>query len=208
LCEAEYNALTNFLCKILWIQQIIVEIGLGDSLLPTVVHEDNKGCIAVANFDANSNSKRMKHVEIQLHFIWDVIKNGKIILQYTPTKNMLADFLTKAVPLPELIKPLIALGLFCLEGRGGVLMSKLNAHALPEILVHPYLSRSKYSSHRNDTSPHSEFLSYDLVIHTSFLCPDNLAFSSPRENSPGSLFSSDLFLLCQTPLTHHLDISL
>jgi hypothetical protein len=120
LCEAEYRALTDFSCKILWIRQLIVEIGLGDSLLPTVIHEDNQGCIAVANFDANSNSKRMKHVEIQLHFIQDVIKNNNIILKYTPTHQMLADFLTKAVPCPALVRLLLALGLFLLEVRGGV----------------------------------------------------------------------------------------
>jgi hypothetical protein len=77
----------------------------------------------VANFDANSNSRRMKHVEIQLHFIRDVVKDEKIILCYTPTHQMLADFLTKAVPQSALVKSLQALGLFCLEGRG-VLMSK------------------------------------------------------------------------------------
>jgi hypothetical protein len=62
----------------------------------------------------------MKHVEIQLHFIRDVIKEKKIILLYTPTNKMLADFLTKAVPRPALVKSLLALGLFRLEVRGGV----------------------------------------------------------------------------------------
>jgi histone deacetylase 1/2 len=52
-CEAEYRALTDFSCELLWIRQLIVEIGLDDSLVPTIVHEDNQGCIAVANFDAN-----------------------------------------------------------------------------------------------------------------------------------------------------------
>jgi hypothetical protein len=80
-----------------------------------VIHEDNQGCIAVANFDANSNSKRMKHVEIQPHFIRDVIKSSKIVLKYTPTDQILADFLTKAVPRPAHVRSLLALGLFCLE---------------------------------------------------------------------------------------------
>jgi hypothetical protein len=49
-----------------------------------------------------------------------VIKNSQLKLQYTPTNNMLADFLTKAVPWPALARSLQDLGLFCLEGRGGV----------------------------------------------------------------------------------------
>jgi hypothetical protein len=87
--------------------------------LPTVVHEDNQGFIALANFEADLNAKNMKHIEIQLHFIREVINNKKILLVYTPTCNMLADFLTKAVPRPALFKSLTLLGLF-LDVRGGV----------------------------------------------------------------------------------------
>jgi hypothetical protein len=90
----------------------VTEIGLVTSDAPTVVHEDNQGCIAVANFDANTNSRRMKHVEIQLHFIREVVKTGKIVLQYTPTHEMLADFLTKLVPRPALRKSLNKIGVF------------------------------------------------------------------------------------------------
>jgi hypothetical protein len=119
-CEAEYRALTDFSCELLWIRQFLDEVGIASADAPTVVHEDNQGCIAVANFEANTNTKRMKHVEIQLHFIRDVIRDAKILLLYTPTHKMLADFLTKSVPRPALTKSLEQLGLFRLEGRGGV----------------------------------------------------------------------------------------
>jgi hypothetical protein len=119
-CEAEYRALTDFSCEVLWLRQFLIEVGISDAKSPTVVHEDNQGCIAVANFDANSNAKRMKHVKIQLHFIREVINDDKIVLLYTPTCDMLADFLTKAVPRPALFKSLARLGLFRLEVRGGV----------------------------------------------------------------------------------------
>lgn len=119
-CKAEYRTLTNFSCKLLWARQFVNEVHLASIASPTVVHEDNQGCIAVANFEANTNSRRMKHVEIQLHFIQEVINDGKIILKYTPTHEMLADFLTKSVPKPALTSSLCNLGLFCLEGRGGV----------------------------------------------------------------------------------------
>jgi hypothetical protein len=119
-CEAEYRALTDFSCEVLWLRQFLDEIGVASADTPTIIHEDNQGCIAVANFEANSNAKRMKHVEIQLHFIRDVIADAKIVLKYTPTSKMLADFLTKSVPRAALINSLEQLGLFRLEGRGGV----------------------------------------------------------------------------------------
>jgi hypothetical protein len=57
LCEAEYCALTDFATEILWIRQFIVEIYLANVVDPTIIHEDNQGCIAVANNDSNTNSK-------------------------------------------------------------------------------------------------------------------------------------------------------
>jgi hypothetical protein len=97
-CKAEYCALTDFTCKLLWVCQFVQEIDLVKIDHPTVVHEGNQGSIAVANFNAKTNSRRMKHVKIQLHFVQEVIKTGKICLQYTPTTYMLVDFLTKSVP--------------------------------------------------------------------------------------------------------------
>jgi hypothetical protein len=63
--------------------------------------------------------KKMKHVDIQLHFIQEVIKKKKLALIHTPTNKMLANFFTKAIPCPALAKSLQNLGLFCLERRGG-----------------------------------------------------------------------------------------
>jgi hypothetical protein len=119
-CKAKYRALVNFSCKLLWLRQFCIKVGLSSSSQPTVVHEDNQGCIAVANFEANTNSKRMKHVKIQLHFIRKVIKNSKIVLKYTATKDMLADFLTKSIPCPALLRSLANIGLLRLEERGDV----------------------------------------------------------------------------------------
>ena len=119
-CEAEYQALVDFSCELLWLRQLRIKIGISSDLLPNVVHEDNQDCIAVANFEANTNSKQMKHVEIQLHFIREVIEDSKIVLQYTATKDMLADFLTKSIPCPALLRLLADIGLLRLEERGGV----------------------------------------------------------------------------------------
>ncbi|MBW0537536.1 hypothetical protein O181_077251 [Austropuccinia psidii MF-1] len=93
--EAEYKALLNLASEGLWLQQFSNEIGLTSKPQPMTVYKDNEGCIDTANSDCNAASQRMKHVEIQLHFIREAIKNRKIVLYYTPTASMLADFLTK-----------------------------------------------------------------------------------------------------------------
>jgi hypothetical protein len=56
-CEAEYCALTDFACKLLWLQQLINEINIGLVNAPTTVHEDNQGCIVVAKFDSKHKLK-------------------------------------------------------------------------------------------------------------------------------------------------------
>ncbi|MBW0535058.1 hypothetical protein O181_074773 [Austropuccinia psidii MF-1] len=122
--EAEYKALCNLASEVLWFQQFSNEIGLTSKSQPMTVYEDNQGCIDTANSDCNANSQRMKHVEIQLHFIREAIKNRKIVLYYTPTASMLADFLTKSVFKPAIHRAMSGLNLFRLEENGGVKISE------------------------------------------------------------------------------------
>ena len=41
----------------------------------------------------------MKHIDICYHFIKFAVQNGTIFLLYCPTENMIADILTKPLPL-------------------------------------------------------------------------------------------------------------
>ncbi|MBW0462602.1 hypothetical protein O181_002317 [Austropuccinia psidii MF-1] len=67
--EAKYKALTDLSCKLMWFRQFCKEIWLYTEDRPIIVHEANQGCINTANGNCNMNSQRMKHVDIQLHFI-------------------------------------------------------------------------------------------------------------------------------------------
>ncbi|MBW0536481.1 hypothetical protein O181_076196 [Austropuccinia psidii MF-1] len=62
----------------------------------------------------------MKHVDIQLHFVKEVVKSGAFKLIFVPTHHMLADFLTKSVARPSLAYSLHALGVISLGVRGSV----------------------------------------------------------------------------------------
>ncbi|MBW0535220.1 hypothetical protein O181_074935 [Austropuccinia psidii MF-1] len=95
--EAEYRSLTDLFSELLWFKQLCKDIDVMKIQKPITIHEDNQGCIDTANSNCNTNTRRMKHVEIQLHFIQQAIKNSTIALVYTPKNNMLADFLTKSV---------------------------------------------------------------------------------------------------------------
>lgn len=61
----------------------------------TQVWEDNQGAIALAS-NAGYNSHTM-HVDIKHHFVRENVARGIIVVNYVPTKDQLADMLTKAV---------------------------------------------------------------------------------------------------------------
>ena len=96
---AEYVALASGLKQLLWISQIFEECEIKVNY-PCQVHEDNEGCIAIANNPMAQ--KRTRHMEIRYHFIRDYVNDEKIKISHCPTTRMLADMLTKALPGPAL----------------------------------------------------------------------------------------------------------
>ena len=71
-----------------------------------VILEDNKAAIEWTK-KPGSGSK-MKHLEIDLHWIKRAVRDHVVILQYVPTKEQLADVVTKAL-VPTLFIALISL---------------------------------------------------------------------------------------------------
>ena len=59
----------------------------------TTVYKDNQGTIALANNPVNR--QRCKHIDIKYHFIRENVNSGKVLLEYCPTEQMLADVMTK-----------------------------------------------------------------------------------------------------------------
>ena len=58
--------------------------------------EDNQGCIHMAK--AQGNHKRVKHLDLKIHFVRQAVEAGTVVLQYIPTNDQLADMFTKALP--------------------------------------------------------------------------------------------------------------
>ncbi|MBW0471254.1 hypothetical protein O181_010969 [Austropuccinia psidii MF-1] len=98
--EAEYQSLTELFSEFLWFKQFCDVINVVKMKNPIVIHENHQGCIDTANSNCNTNTRLMKNVKIQLHFIQEEIENSIITLVYTRTNNMLADFLAKSVCRP------------------------------------------------------------------------------------------------------------
>ena len=67
---------------------------------PTVLWEDNNGCLSVAR--TGHYRGRSKHFALRFQFISDYIDRGLLNLRYVASKDQLADLGTKACPWPQL----------------------------------------------------------------------------------------------------------
>ena len=92
--ESEYIAATYTAKEALWLRQIILQL-FGIDLTATTLFCDNQSAIALTK--EHQYHARTKHIDVRFHFIRWIIEDGKLRLIYCPTKEMVADVLTKAL---------------------------------------------------------------------------------------------------------------
>jgi hypothetical protein len=117
--EAEYVALSLCIQEVLWLKQLLDEMGVSHRK-PIVVFEDNQGTIAIANNEGYHS--RAKHIDIRHHFIREHIKSNEIKLEYIESKDQLADFLTKAIATKQFQRLLERSNIRSCRSRGSVVV--------------------------------------------------------------------------------------
>jgi hypothetical protein len=93
--EAEYMSLTESCKEAIYLQKLIGELNLCESL-KTNIYVDNNGALKLAENAVYHG--RTKHIDIKHHFIRDSLKTNDINLQHVSTLDMAADILTKSLP--------------------------------------------------------------------------------------------------------------
>lgn len=105
--EAEYRAMADTVCEILWLRELLPALGI-DCSAPTVLHSDSLSAISLAKnpvFHA-----RTKHIENDCHFIRDEIFRGSITPKHVSTTSQLADIMTKSLGKKEFEAFLLKMG--------------------------------------------------------------------------------------------------
>ncbi|CEM31688.1 unnamed protein product [Vitrella brassicaformis CCMP3155] len=92
--ESEYIAASDCTRELLYLMQLME--GLGFKVPPTVLYGDNDGC--VQNIKNHQASKKRRHVAIKYHHVRSTYQDGKIRPEYVPSKENVADLLTKSLP--------------------------------------------------------------------------------------------------------------
>ncbi|KAL8103387.1 hypothetical protein AgCh_027816 [Apium graveolens] len=106
--EAEYRAMAGAASEVTWVVQLLKELGV-DSLQPVTLFCDNQSALHIARNPVFH--ERTKHIEVDCHFTRDKVLEGLLQLSYLPTKNQLADVLTKILPSHQMIDLCSKLGL-------------------------------------------------------------------------------------------------
>ena len=86
--EAEYIAVAQGICEVMWIKRMLEELKASDS-------PPNKAAISIAHNLVLHD--RTKHVEVDKHFIKEKLDSGLICMPYIPTTKQIADVFTKGL---------------------------------------------------------------------------------------------------------------
>ncbi|GKC75878.1 ribonuclease H-like domain-containing protein [Tanacetum coccineum] len=93
--EAEYRGIVNVVAETAWLHNLLRE--LHSSLLTAIlVYCDN---ISVVYMSANPvQHQRTKHIEIDIHFVRDMVKAGHVQVIHVPSRFQYADIFIKGLP--------------------------------------------------------------------------------------------------------------
>ncbi|GKC61391.1 ribonuclease H-like domain-containing protein [Tanacetum coccineum] len=93
--EAEYRGVANVVAETAWIRNLLRELHSPHSTT-TLVYCDN---VSVVYMSVNPiQHQRMKHIEIDIHFIRDMVTAGHVRVLHVPSRFQYADIFTKGLP--------------------------------------------------------------------------------------------------------------
>ena len=90
--EGEFVGTDNASQMILWTMHFMEAQGYE---VENILFQDNKSTIKLLENGKQSSTKRTKAINIRYFFLTDQIEKGHLHVEYCPTKEMWADFLSK-----------------------------------------------------------------------------------------------------------------
>jgi hypothetical protein len=91
--EAELAGVDDLMPAICWTRYFMEAQGY--KVTENIVYQDNQSAILLERNGKASSSKRTKHINIRYFFVIDRVKNQELTVEWCPTGDMIADFMTK-----------------------------------------------------------------------------------------------------------------
>jgi uncharacterized protein YcgI (DUF1989 family) len=60
-----------------------------------IIYRDNQSSMKMETNGKASSGKRTRHFDIKYFYITDLIQRGEVTIEYCPTDDMIADYMTK-----------------------------------------------------------------------------------------------------------------
>ena len=93
-CEAEYMALFEGGKDVVWLRNLLCELGICCKNTATVVYHDNQSSIVWAE---SPGLRKVKHIDLRYNFTRHLVEQGVIKVKYVNTEQNAADIFTKAL---------------------------------------------------------------------------------------------------------------
>jgi hypothetical protein len=91
--ERELMGVDDMMPSILWMRYFLKAQGY--KVNDNVIFQDNKSTMLLERNGKASSSRRTKHINVHCFFITDRISKGEVRVEWCPTADMVADFMTK-----------------------------------------------------------------------------------------------------------------
>ena len=91
--EAELVGVDDVISKVLW-TKLFIE-AQGHKVRTNVIYRDNTSSMKLEENGKASSRKRTRHFNIKYFYITDLIQRNEVQIQYCPTDDMIADYMTK-----------------------------------------------------------------------------------------------------------------
>ncbi|GJW05531.1 ribonuclease H-like domain-containing protein [Tanacetum coccineum] len=93
--EAEYRGVANAVAETCWLRNLLHELHTPLSSV-TLVFSDNVSAVYLSSNPVQH--QRTKHIEIDIHFVRDLVAAGQVRVLHVPSRYQYADIFTKGLP--------------------------------------------------------------------------------------------------------------
>ena len=88
--EAELVGVNDIMPQALWTRYFLEAQGY--DVIESIIYQDNKSTILLAENGKASSGKRTRHINIRYFFVKDRVASGEVKIEHCPTKDMVGDF--------------------------------------------------------------------------------------------------------------------